>query len=130
MLTRRLLSMDEMRMVTRVRSSVCAVLFVTVAHPAQAGINVWTSHAPGTVGITALAIDRTTRSTFYIGTAGFAVFKSTDAGGTWRAAGAGLPSDGRASSFRSIVLVGRRGTYQPPEVPRSTAVSAADRTVR
>ena len=60
----------------------CAVCILAKAYAAQAGINVWTSHGPGTVSIRALAIDPSTPSTLYAGTAagGGGVSKSTDGG--------------------------------------------------
>jgi hypothetical protein len=54
--------------VARGLAAVCAAVFVAGAHTAQAGINVWTSHGPGTVAIYALAIDPMTPSTLYAGT--------------------------------------------------------------
>ena len=65
---------------------ICAAAFVTSAHPARAGINVWTSYGPGTAGIAALAVDPGGSGTLYAGTyAG--VFKSSDGGSTWSATG-------------------------------------------
>ncbi len=61
----------------------CAMLILRSADTAHAGINVWTSHGPGTVAITALAIDPATPTTLYAGADGFGAFKSTDAGSTW-----------------------------------------------
>ena len=73
----------------------CAAVFVASAHPAQAGINVWTSHGPpgGTSAPWPLIPSRP--STLYAGTDGAGVFKSTDAGATWSAANAGLPDTSR-----------------------------------
>ena len=78
----------------------CAAVFVASAHPAQAGVNVWTSHGPPGGGygyVSALAIDPITPRTLHAalvavqpGASG-GVFKSTDAGVTWGAANAGLP---------------------------------------
>lgn len=61
----------------------CAV-WLASAPPAQAGINVWTSNGPDGPNVGALAIDPTVPATLYAGTT-HAVFKSTDAGGTWSA---------------------------------------------
>jgi photosystem II stability/assembly factor-like uncharacterized protein len=73
--------------VARGLAAACAAVFLTSAHTAQAGINVWTSHGPpGSVYVTALAIDPTMHGTLYAGTqGGGGVFKSTDGGGTWSA---------------------------------------------
>ena len=62
-----------------------AVLFVVSAHSAQAGVNVWTTHGPYGGAVQALAIDPTMPTTLYAGT-GNGVYKSTDAGNSWRAA--------------------------------------------
>ena len=75
--------------VARGMAVLCAAVFVTSAHTAQAGINVWTSHGPHGGNVHALAIDPITPSTLYAGTGG-GVFKSTDAGATWSAANTGL----------------------------------------
>ena len=80
-------------------AALCAAVFVASAHPARAGINVWTSHGPGTASISSLAVDPTTPGTLYVSTGGLykaqhvsdSVFKSTDDGRTWSAASAGLP---------------------------------------
>ena len=66
----------------------CAAVCVSSAHTLQAGINVWTSHGPGSVGITALALDPAESGRLYAGTSdGRGVFKSTDGGGTWDSIG-------------------------------------------
>ncbi len=73
----------------------CTALCVASAHMAQAGINVWTTHGPGSGSVGALAIDPTTPSTMYaayLATAGGSVFKSTNGAGTWGAASVGLPN--------------------------------------
>jgi photosystem II stability/assembly factor-like uncharacterized protein len=66
------------------------VLVVTSAHLARAGTNLWTTHGPDGGPIRSLAIDPRTPSTLYAGTTRAAVFKSTDSGASWSAAG-GLP---------------------------------------
>jgi cysteine-rich repeat protein len=63
------------------------VCLVASAPPAQAGINVWTSHGPEGGDVQALAIDPMTPTTLYAGTPGGGVFKSTNGGGTWGATG-------------------------------------------
>jgi hypothetical protein len=77
----------------------CAAVFAATAHPAYAGINVWTSRGPPGGYVSALAIDPITPSTLYavtdavcgqVGCSPGGVFKSTDAGATWSAANAGL----------------------------------------
>lgn len=73
----------------------CAACCVS-ARPAQAGINVWTSHGPGGGPVRALAIDPTTPSTLYAGTFDFeaplesGAFKSTDGGRTWDGINSGV----------------------------------------
>jgi hypothetical protein len=69
-----------------------AFLLGTAAHPAQAGINAWTSHGPPGGSVRALAIAPSAPATLYAGTLGAGVFKSTDAGVTWNAANAGQTS--------------------------------------
>ena len=64
-----------------------SVPFSTVA---QAGSSVWTSGGPYGGDVLALAINPTTSSTLYAGTADGGVFKSTDSGATWFAVNAGL----------------------------------------
>ena len=64
--------------------SACAALvgaasLIAGGRPAQAGINVWTSHGPEGGSVRVLAIDPTTPGTLYAGT-GVRVFRSTDAG--------------------------------------------------
>lgn len=59
----------------------------------QAGINVWTSNGPEGGAVSALAIDPSNTNTIYAGATG-GVFKSTDAGANWSAAGAGLANTG------------------------------------
>jgi hypothetical protein len=57
---------------------------------AAAGINIWTSHGPYEVSVSALAIDPTTPSTLYAGTNGGGVFQSTNSGGSWSPVNSGL----------------------------------------
>ena len=79
----------------------CGVVFVTSAHTAQAGINVWTSHGPGgSIQVAAVAIDPTTPATLYFGSEDGGVFKSTNAGETW-SAGTGLPE---STSVNALVI--------------------------
>jgi photosystem II stability/assembly factor-like uncharacterized protein len=75
-------------------AAMCAAVFVATAHPAQAGVNVWTSLGPPGGHVLALAIDPIAPRTLYAGTHAtypghFAggVYKSTDAGATWSGAG-------------------------------------------
>jgi len=74
---------------------ICTAVFVTGAHTAQAGINVWTSHGPSAG---ALAIDATTPGTLYAGNSG-GVFKSTDGGNTWSVTNTGLPETSYVSAL-------------------------------
>jgi photosystem II stability/assembly factor-like uncharacterized protein len=60
-----------------------AMVVAVSASAAWAGINVWTSHGPGAVPITALAIDPATPSTLYAGTDRHGLYKSTDGAATW-----------------------------------------------
>ena len=53
--------------VARGLAAVCAAVFVTTAHPARAGVNVWTSHGPPGGSVGALAIDPITPRTLYAG---------------------------------------------------------------
>jgi hypothetical protein len=53
-------------------AATCAVLLLATAHTAQAGINVWTGHGPGTVRIDALAVDPTTAGMKFCGECGAA----------------------------------------------------------
>jgi hypothetical protein len=70
----------------------CAVVFCTTAHTAQAGINIWTSLGPDGAAVSALAIDRATPGTLYAATNALAgLFKSTDGAATWGAANTGVP---------------------------------------
>ena len=60
---------------------------------ASAGPNVWTLMGPEGGNINVLAIDPFTPASLYAGTGGGDVFKSTDGGGSWARAAAGLPGD-------------------------------------
>jgi hypothetical protein len=61
-----------------------ALVFLARLHPAEAGINVWTSNGPEVVpSIAALVIDPQTPTTLYASLAAWGVFKSTDGGGHW-----------------------------------------------
>jgi photosystem II stability/assembly factor-like uncharacterized protein len=92
----------------------CAAGFLTGAHIAQAGVNVWTSHGPGTPGILALAVDPIAPETIYALTE-FGVFKSTDAGDSWSAANTGLP--GTSGSCALAI---------DPTAPRTLYAATAD----
>ena len=70
----------------------CTVHLFIGAHLAQAGTNLWTSHGPEGGHLLALAINPSTTSTLYTGTAGGGVFKSTDSGDSWSPASTGLPA--------------------------------------
>jgi len=71
----------------------------TATHtPAQVGVDVWTGHGPEGGTVRALAIDPTTPTTLYAGTEG-GVFKSTDAGITWRPTSSGLPTPSTISAL-------------------------------
>ena len=78
--------------VRTLRALTCAVLLVTSALTAHAGINVWTSHGPySTYGyLTWLVMDPSTPSTLYAWTEGGGVFRSTDSGGSWSQVNTGL----------------------------------------
>ncbi len=65
----------------------CTVGLTAGARPAQAGINVWTSHGPGTEHIHALALDPVVQSRLYAGTDDNGAFESTDGGDTWSPTG-------------------------------------------
>ena len=66
------------------------VLAFGIARVAQAGMKVWTSHGPYGGDVSALAINPTTPSMLYAGTAGGGVFQSTNSGGSWSAVNTGL----------------------------------------
>jgi YVTN family beta-propeller protein len=75
----------------------CAGFVVTGARTAEAGVNAWSSQGLGDAQVYALAVDPSTPSTLYAGTAVYdrgswmgTVYKSTDAGRTWSAANSGL----------------------------------------
>ncbi len=73
-----------------------ALLFTTSVDPAGAGVNEWTSQGPAGGYVFALAIDPSTPSTIYAGTAfsGGGVYKSTDHGAHWTGVNTGLPGAG------------------------------------
>jgi hypothetical protein len=83
-----------------------AVFLVAAAGPAQAGVNVWTTHGPygGSRSVEALAIDPVTPSTLYAGTEGGGVFKSTDSGASWSAVNTGLPSGDLGPSVQALAI--------------------------
>jgi photosystem II stability/assembly factor-like uncharacterized protein len=58
-----------------------------------AGVNTWTSSGPTGEDIRALAINPSTPTTLYAATYGGGVFKSTNGGGSWSPANAGLTSN-------------------------------------
>jgi hypothetical protein len=68
------------------------LLWVSSVSQVHAGTNVWTSIGPAGGSIYTLAIDPTTPTTLYAGTAFSGLFKSTDGGSTWRAVNTGLPT--------------------------------------
>ncbi len=76
---------------------VAAVLWASGVRVVNAGLDVWTSIGPDGGSVSALAVDPTHPTTVYAGTFG-GVFKSTDGGGSWRAANTGL-TDFRVSAL-------------------------------
>jgi photosystem II stability/assembly factor-like uncharacterized protein len=66
------------------------LLTTSQAGTASAGINVWTSIGPEGGTISSLAIDPKTPTTFYAGTDGGGVFKSTNGGAKWGAVNTNL----------------------------------------
>ena len=58
--------------------------------PAQAGINLWTSHGPEGGMVRGIIADPQTPRTLYVWGWGCGVFKSTDGGDTWSAVNTGL----------------------------------------
>lgn len=69
--------------------SASALLIVGAA---QAGIDAWTPTSAYGGMIQTIAVDPSSPSTIYVGTASSGVFKSEDSGATWQAARAGLES--------------------------------------
>jgi photosystem II stability/assembly factor-like uncharacterized protein len=65
-------------------------MLLSVAQPAGAGLNVWTSGGPLGPDVTALAVDPSRAGVVYAATAGKGVFKSTDGGETWQTSSVGL----------------------------------------
>jgi hypothetical protein len=61
---------------------VCAVSLLAGTRPAQAGINLWTSHGPAGGNVQALTLDPAPPQTLYAGTSRGGVAKSTDGGST------------------------------------------------
>lgn len=92
---------------------ICAVVFVASAHTARAGINVWTSHRPGTAAIATLALDPTAPGTIYTGTYGNGVFKSTDSAANWQAIRNDHPS--REQRTDRLRLIEEFAPKRPPE---------------
>src|SRR5262245_34064649 len=68
-----------------------ALLWVSGARMVHAGNNVWTSLGPEGAIVNALALDPSTPTTLYAGTATGGVFKSTSGGSRWSAVNTGLP---------------------------------------
>ena len=66
------------------------VVDISFSTAAYAGAGVWTSGGPYGGTTVALAINPSNPTTLYAGTDGGGVFKSTDSGGTWTPASAGL----------------------------------------
>src|SRR5262245_23756547 len=68
------------------------LLAASLASPARAGVNAWTS--TGIVGgsTRTIAIDPTSPATMYAGTKYNGVFKTTNGGATWTAANIGMPN--------------------------------------
>jgi hypothetical protein len=64
---------------------------------------VWTSNGPQGVWPNCFLVDPTNPSTLYLGTHGDGVFKSTDGGGTWVGASAGLNSNSMPGSPLSVI---------------------------
>lgn len=77
--------------------SASAMFFVTTAHTANAGTNIWTRHGPAGGQVTAPAIDPTKPTTLYAGTFADGVFKRTDSGSSWSALNIGLTRPGVSS---------------------------------
>jgi hypothetical protein len=108
------------------------VLLVASVHSAQAGINVWTSHGPEGVSVSALAIDPSTPTTLYAGTDN-GVFKIEQATTTPKAASSGCTltlGEGASSglflalNLAAVVLLARaspqRSTFRSVGTPART----------
>jgi hypothetical protein len=81
-----------------------AILALTGAGVAHAGLNAWTSNGPNGPGagtVLALAIDPLTPSTLYAGTYAGGIYKTTNSGGSWSADNGGL---GVATSFWALAI--------------------------
>ena len=72
------------------KTALLAVCLALTARRALAGVNRWTSTGPAGGRITQLVVDPTNPATLYAGTFGGGVFRSDDAGSTWRPTGSGL----------------------------------------
>src|SRR5262245_2873097 len=70
-----------------------AVLLAGALIPAAAGVNRWTPFGPGNGPILAFAVSPGEPGTLYASHEFGCVFKSTDAGVSWRAAGQGLDGE-------------------------------------
>ncbi len=117
----------------------CAAVFVAAACPAQAGINVWTSHGPGVAFVTALArrsieggrsggIDGEDADVGVVSHADVdrgpgGVYKSTDGGTGWGAVNMGLQF---GNTSVSALAIDDRTT--PRTLYAATVGSADDRT--
>jgi photosystem II stability/assembly factor-like uncharacterized protein len=75
---------------TRSSNWVIALLCLSFANVALAGVNVWTTNGPEGGDVRALAIDPANPATVYVGTFGNGIFKSSNGGGSWTAANVGL----------------------------------------
>jgi CSLREA domain-containing protein len=73
------------------------MFFVTTAHTANAGTNIWTTHGPPGGQVTAPAIDPTKPTALYAATFADVVFKSTDSGSSSSAVNIGLTRPGVSS---------------------------------
>jgi uncharacterized repeat protein (TIGR02543 family) len=65
-------------------------LLLSVAAPAWAGINQWTSHGPAGGKVTSAAINPANPAIIYVGTNGGGIFRSTDAGLNWSTDNSGV----------------------------------------
>jgi hypothetical protein len=132
MLHRHKVKSDPARSVWTSTALTCAVLLVASVHSAQAGINVWTSHGPEGVSVSALAIDPSTPTTLYAGTDN-GVFKIEQATTTPKAASSGCTltlGEGASSglflalNLAAVVLLARaspqRSTFRSVGTPART----------
>lgn len=92
--------------------TLCSIGAYEADATAPGGKNSWINHGPEGAFVTALAIDRSAPGTLYAGMGSRSrvggVFRSTNGGGTWSAASAGLPND---ASVRTLAI--------DPIVPRT-----------